>query len=72
MDGVEAVVLGLSKGGKSVAGGSAGHFKLQRAVPGGFKGLLQTSKGVQEVFVKVTAGREAKVKLEIEYLFSAR
>lgn len=72
LPGVEGVVIGISKGGKSLAGGSAGFLKLQRQVPGGFKALLQTSRGIQEVFVKVSAGMEAKVKLEVEWMFNGK
>lgn len=66
---VTAVVLGFSIGGKSIKGAPTGYFRLQRPVPGGFKGVLQSSKGVQEVFVQVESGKENNVRLAIETLF---
>jgi len=57
--GVTAVVIGRSFGGKSIARGRAvGDFKLQAEVPAGFKGVLQTSKGIQEIFIRVAEDRD--------------
>ena len=57
--GVTAVVIGRSFGGKSIGRGrKVGDFKLQAAVPAGFKGVLQTSKGIQEIFIRVPEGRD--------------
>jgi hypothetical protein len=57
--GVDAVVIGRSVGGKSLGrGGAVGDFKLQGEVPGGFKGVLQTSKGIQEIFVRVAEDQD--------------
>lgn len=67
--GVRGVVIGQSFGGKSIGNHPTGYLRLQRATPGGFKGLLQSSKGVQEIFVRVEAGREALVRAEIELHF---
>lgn len=68
--GVEAVIIGRSSGGKSVSRGkSDGYFKIQRSMTNGFKGVLQTSKGIQEIFLKVTEGKEENVKTEIAKLF---
>jgi hypothetical protein len=69
IEGVSAVVLGFSIGGKSIRGAPTGFFRIQSAVPGGFKGILQSSKGVQEVFVKVAAGKENLVRLQVENIF---
>ena len=58
--GVTAVVIGRSYGGKSISrGNAAGDFKLQSQVQCGFKGILQTSKGIQEIYVHVDGDREA-------------
>ena len=55
--GVTAVVIGRSYGGKSLGRGQAvGDFKLQAKVRGGLKGVLQTSKGIQEIFIQVGVG----------------
>jgi hypothetical protein len=57
--GVEAVVIGRSVGGKSLGRSrGVGDFKLQGEVPGGFKGVLQTSKGIQEIFVRVSKDKD--------------
>jgi len=48
--GVKAVIIGESKGGKNLGRNrAAGAFKLQGETPAGFKGLLQTSRGVQQI-----------------------
>ena len=51
LDGVEAVMIGMSIGGKSIGrSASDGDFKVQREDAAGFKGVIQTSKGIQELF----------------------
>ena len=60
IDGVEAVIISRSIGGKSIGRRrGVGDFKLQGEVAGGFKGVLQTSKGIQEIFVKVNGAKTA-------------
>jgi len=67
--GVAAVVIGRSLGGKAIGRGSAaGDFKLQAEVPGGFKGVLQTSRGIQELFIRIPA-RKAEVAKAIHKRF---
>jgi len=67
LPGVHGVIIGFSIGGKSIGQGkSAGDVKLQRIVEGGIKGVLQTSKGVQEIFVRVDVGKEIEMKSLIE------
>ncbi len=57
--GVTAVVIGRSYGGKSLGRDRAvGDFKLQAKVRGGLKGVLQTSKGIQEIFIQVAEGTD--------------
>jgi hypothetical protein len=58
---VQGVIIGMSVGGKSIGGAATGAIKVQRALPGGLKCLLQSSKGVQEVYLQVTPGREGMV-----------
>lgn len=61
--GVTGVVIGMSFGGKSLGrNATTGHFKIQRTVPGGIKGLLQSSKGVQEIFIRTEADQEEKIR----------
>lgn len=61
--GVKAVVIGRSYGGKSIGRDRAvGDFKLQGEVQGGFKGILQTSKGIQELYISVTGEKEAAAR----------
>ena len=58
--GVDAVIIGSSIGGKSIGRKrGVGDFKLQAEVQNGFKGVLQTSKGIQELILVVPAQREA-------------
>ena len=61
--GVEAVIISQSYGGKSLGRNrGVGDFKLQSEVQGGFKGILQTSKGIQEIFVRVPSDRDEVAK----------
>ena len=62
LSGVEAVFINRSIGGKSVGrSGSAGDFKLQGETRGGYRGILQTSKGIQEIFVRINQKTNPKV-----------
>ena len=47
----------------------AGYVKLQREEETGFKAVLQTSKGVQEIFIKIKKGFKETVKKEIKSKF---
>ena len=68
---VEAVIIGHSLGGKSLGrGASEGLFKIQREEDGGFKGVLQTSKGIQEIFIRVKAGQKLVFMEEVENLLA--
>jgi hypothetical protein len=67
--GVVGVIIGLSYGGKSLGGGKGtGALRLQRTEPGGIKAVTQTAKGLQEVYIRVEAGREREVAEAIEAL----
>ena len=56
---VDAVIIGSSIGGKSIGRKrGVGDLKLQAEVQNGFKGVLQTSKGIQELILVVPAQRE--------------
>lgn len=68
--GVSAVIIGMSLGGKSVGKNkSDGYLKLQREEESGFKAVLQTSKGVQEIFIMVEKELKPSVKKKIEEIF---
>ena len=59
LDGVVAVIIGRSYGGKSLgAGNSTGAVKIQRKVSGGLKAVTQSTKGLQEIFIRTEAGME--------------
>ncbi len=59
MKGVTGVIIGRSYGGKSLGAGSAtGAIRVQRKVPGGLKAVTQSSKGLQEIFIRTDAGEE--------------
>lgn len=70
MNGVTAVIIGRSYGGKSLGKqGRTGQVRLQRQVPGGWKAVTQSARGLQELFIQVEAGKEKWVALEIENFF---
>ncbi len=64
LEGVEGVIIGHSLGGKSIHRNAAdGDFKLQREEDAGFKGVVQTSRGIQEIFIRIRHGhKEAFLK----------
>lgn len=66
--GVRAVIIGMSTGGKSLGNAATGSLKIQRRLNGGLKALLQSSKGVQEIYIQVEPGIEALVQARIEEL----
>lgn len=62
IEGVIGVIIGRSYGGKSLGASSrTGAIKVQRKQPGGLKAVSQTAKGLQEIFIRVNAGREDTV-----------
>ena len=68
---VEAAIIGHSLGGKSLGrGASEGLFKIQREEEGGYKGVLQTSRGIQEIFIRVKDGNKSVFLEEIEVLLA--
>jgi hypothetical protein len=69
MDGVIGVIIGRSYGGKSLGKSEGtGFVRIQRKVPGGIKGVTQSSKGLQEIFIRTEPGAEESVTLAIEKL----
>ncbi len=62
LDGVVAVIIGRSYGGKSLGQGiPTGGVKVQRKISGGLKAVTQSAKGLQEIFIRTEAGREDQV-----------
>ncbi len=67
MPGVAGVIIGHSYGGKSLGqGGKTGEIRVQREMPGGLKAVTQTSKGLQELFIRTEAGMADEVWREID------
>jgi hypothetical protein len=65
--GVEAVFINRSIGGKSIGRKRAvGDFKLQGEMPGGFRGILQTSKGIQEIFIRVEQPANCELRRQLK------
>jgi hypothetical protein len=66
MDGVVAVIIGRSYGGKSLGlGQTTGAIKVQRKVSGGIKAVTQSAKGLQEIFIRTSEGVEDQVIAKI-------
>ncbi len=57
MDGVIGFIIGRSYGGKSLGqGGATGAIRIQREVSGGLKAVMQSEKGLQEIYIRTEAG----------------
>jgi hypothetical protein len=66
MNGVLGVIIGRSYGGKSLGKGrTTGTIKIQRKISGGLKGVMQSEKGLQEIFIRTEAGSEEEVAAAI-------
>ena len=62
MDGVVGVIIGMSYGGKSLGkGGSSGGIRIQREVSGGLKAVMQSTKGLQEIYIRTEEGMTERV-----------
>ena len=69
MDGVRGVIIGYSYGGKSLGSSSrTGAIRIQRTVAGGLKAVTQSAKGLQELFIRTEAGKEAQIAAGIQEL----
>ena len=67
MDGGRGVIIGYSYGGKSLGNGSrTGAIRIQRTVAGGLKAVTQSAKGLQELFIRTEAGKEAQIAAGIQ------
>lgn len=66
LDGVVAVIIGRSYGGKSLGQGSGtGSIRIQRSLPGGIKAVTQSEKGLQEIFIRTREGMEEAIALAL-------
>lgn len=62
IEGVIAIIIGRSYGGKSLGQGSTtGAVKIQRQVSGGLKAVTQSAKGLQEIYIRTEAGMEQSI-----------
>ncbi len=62
MDGVIAVIIGRSYGGKSLGlGTGTGAIRIQRKTSGGIKAVTQSEKGLQEIFIRTEPGMEEEI-----------
>lgn len=62
LEGVTGVIIGRSYGGKSLGQGSTtGAVKVQRQVSGGIKAVMQSAKGLQEIYIRTGEGSEEGV-----------
>lgn len=69
LQGVAGVIIGRSYGGKSLGkNGTTGSVRVQREVSGGLKAVTQTSKGLQELFIRTDEGFSREVWQSIEDL----
>ena len=67
LPGVVGVIIGRSYGGKSLGqNGKTGEIRVQREVSGGLKAVTQTSKGLQELFIRIKEGLVEEVWRQIE------
>lgn len=59
LPGVKGVILGHSYGGKSLGRHeSTGSIRIQRAMENGWKGVVQSSRGLQELFILMEDGAD--------------
>ncbi len=69
MDGVIGVIIGRSYGGKSLGRDSrTGSIRIQREISGGLKAVIQSSKGLQEIFIRTQPGHEPTIAAAIAQL----
>lgn len=67
LDGVAGTIIGRSYGGKSLGRATrTGAVRIQRRQPGGLKAVMQSEKGLQELFIRIDAGCEDDVEEAIE------
>lgn len=63
IEGVVAVIIGRSYGGKSLGSECrTGSVRVQRRISGGLKAVMQSSKGLQEIYIRTQSGTEDSVQ----------
>ena len=66
LEGVVGVIIGRSYGGKSLGQGiPTGAVKIQRKVSGGLKGVTQSEKGLQKIYIRTEPGHEDTIAAAI-------
>lgn len=69
--GVLGVIIGMSFGGKSLGQGmTTGSLRIQRKEQGGLKAVIQSEKGLQEIFIRTEPEKQDEVMqviLQIPY-----
>lgn len=69
LEGVKGVIIGRSYGGKSLGQTKGtGAIRIQGNRPGGFKAVIQTNKGLQELFVITHHDDSNLIKRQVEAL----
>ena len=67
IEGVVGTIIGRSYGGKSLGRmNRTGTVKIQRRQPGGLKAVMQSEKGLQELFIRIDPGFEDSVEETIK------
>ncbi|WP_234045074.1 hypothetical protein [Haloferula rosea] len=67
MEGVAGTMIGRSYGGKSLGRASrTGSVRIQRRQSGGLKAVMQSEKGLQELFIRIDSGFEEAVEQAVE------
>jgi len=67
LEGVSGTIIGRSYGGKSLGRASrTGAVRIQRRQSGGLKAVMQSEKGLQEIFIRIEAGFEDAVERAVE------
>ncbi|MBK1828505.1 hypothetical protein JIN81_15840 [Haloferula rosea] len=60
-------MIGRSYGGKSLGRASrTGSVRIQRRQSGGLKAVMQSEKGLQELFIRIDSGFEEAVEQAVE------
>jgi len=67
LEGVAGVIIGQSYGGKSLGSQArTGSIRVQRQTEGGIKAVMQSAKGLQEIFIRVDEGHLTRVMTHIK------
>jgi hypothetical protein len=60
--GVVGVIIGMSFGGKSLGQGmTTGSLRIQRKEQAGLKAVIQSEKGLQEIFILIEPEKQDQV-----------